>query len=117
MQKIKLAARAHGKTHPVLALALAASAAGLGGVGGGCKAMPARVLDAGSQERIVSVDKINIQDFEVAGEDMTASLLSSSAINGTASDPSLLMISRITNNTGENLRHGTCWSRRSVSAC
>jgi len=73
----------------------------------GCASKTAYV-DPNSSNLVVTTDTINIQDFSQAADAMTASLIDN-FINagllrsGVPGEPALLAISRIQNNTGEQL--------------
>lgn len=65
---------------------------------GGC-ATGAGYIESGGTESIVSLDKIDIQDWQNAADKMVKSLLTSGRLEGATRQPAVLAISRITNNT------------------
>jgi uncharacterized protein (TIGR02722 family) len=71
-------------------------------IGAGC-ATNAHYVQTGGSENIVNVGQINIQDYIQAANDMTASLLASGALDRVAAPPAILAISRIVNNTGQQI--------------
>ena len=71
-------------------------------IGGGC-ATRAHYIQTGGHESIVSVNSINIQDFIQAASEETSDLLASGALDKVASPPAVLAISRIVNNTGQQI--------------
>ncbi|MGF1530030.1 MAG: penicillin-binding protein activator LpoB [Puniceicoccaceae bacterium] len=60
-------------------------------------------VDPQGNETIVSLDKINIQDFNQAADEMVANLLSSGALSRAPQQPSVMAISQIVNNTRQQL--------------
>ena len=73
----------------------------------GCASGPTYV-DAKGQNLIVEVDKINIQDFDSAANEMVASLIEKIVANdklksSSPTEPALMAISRIKNSTGSQL--------------
>jgi PBP1b-binding outer membrane lipoprotein LpoB len=80
---------------PVLAAAISL-------VGGGC-ATNAHYVQTGGSENIVNVGQINIQDYIQAANDMTGKLLASGVLDRVSTPPAVLAISRIVNNTGEQI--------------
>jgi uncharacterized protein (TIGR02722 family) len=81
-------------------LALAAAALPL--LAGGC-ATKAHYIQTGGRESVVNVNQINIQDFIQAATVMTGELKSSGALTKVATPPAVLAISRIINNTGQQI--------------
>jgi uncharacterized protein (TIGR02722 family) len=71
-------------------------------VGAGC-ATDAHYVQTGGSENIVNVGQINIQDYIQAANDMTGNLLASGALDRVATPPAILAISRIVNNTGQQI--------------
>jgi len=69
---------------------------------GGC-ATPAHYIQTGGRESLVNVNQINIQDFIQAANDATSDLLASGALDKVANPPAVLAISRIVNNTGQQI--------------
>lgn len=59
----------------------------------------ARYVDSGSNRTVVSLDQINIQDWDRAADDLVSSLLSSGVLERAPQQPAILAISRIVNNT------------------
>jgi penicillin-binding protein activator len=84
----------------ILLLSLAAAALPL--VIGGC-ATKAHYVQTGGHESLVSVGAINIQDYIQAASTMTSELLASGALNKVPNPPAILAISRIINNTGQQI--------------
>jgi penicillin-binding protein activator len=68
---------------------------------GGC-ATKTRYVDPAGPRTLVTSD-INIQDFSYAAEDMVRSLLVSGVLDRAPQQPSILAISRITNNTTQQI--------------
>jgi uncharacterized protein (TIGR02722 family) len=74
----------------------------------GCSSSKVSYVDPNSSRLIATTDSINIQDFAQAADAMTASLIDNlinqgrlkSSVEG---EPALLAISRIVNNTGEQV--------------
>ncbi|MFZ0829162.1 MAG: penicillin-binding protein activator LpoB [Verrucomicrobiia bacterium] len=77
-------------------------AAALPLVVGGC-ATRAHYIQTGGSESIVTVNSINIQDFIQAADTETSDLLASGALDKVANPPAVLAISRIVNNTGQQI--------------
>jgi uncharacterized protein (TIGR02722 family) len=72
----------------------------------GCAGTKTAYVEPNSSRLVTSVDQINIQDFAQASDTMVASLIDNlinpgSLQSGVAGQPSLLAISRIQNNTGQ----------------
>jgi uncharacterized protein (TIGR02722 family) len=68
----------------------------------GC-ATNAHYVETGGRENIVSVGQINIQDYIQAANASVNDLLASGALERVASPPAVLAISRIVNNTGQQI--------------
>ena len=68
---------------------------------GGC-ATHTQYVETTGPRTIVTTD-INIQDFSYAAEDMIKSLLASGALDKTQIQPAMLAISRIVNNTTQQI--------------
>ena len=68
----------------------------------GC-ATDAHYVQTGGRENVVTVSGINIQDYIQAANDMTGKLLASGALDRVANPPAVLAISRIVNNTGQQI--------------
>ena len=84
-------------------LLLSVLAAALPFLGGGCAGTGAHYVQTGDQHNIVSLGQINIQDYIQAANDMTGKLLASGALDRVATPPAVLAISRIVNNTGQQI--------------
>jgi uncharacterized protein (TIGR02722 family) len=71
----------------------------------GCDTAPteAKYVASDSTNTIVSLDQINIQDWNQAAEKMVASLLASGVLERAPQQPSLMAISRIVNNTQQQI--------------
>ena len=69
---------------------------------GGC-ATQAHYIQTGGHESLVTVNSINIQDFIQAANAATSDLLASGALDKVANPPAVLAISRIVNNTGQQI--------------
>ena len=69
---------------------------------GGC-ATKAHYIQTGGRESIVNVNQINIQDFIQAATVMTGELKASGALTKVSTPPAVLAISRIVNNTGQQI--------------
>ena len=85
------------KTKIILPL-IAASAAIMTGCG-----TNAHYVETGGRESVVSVDKINSQDFIQAAGAATSDLLASGVLDSVKNPPAVLAMSRIVNNTGEQI--------------
>ncbi len=84
-------------TAPALALTLAAGLAAVTG----CESSGARYVETGGPDVIVSLDQIDIQDFERAADEMVQSLNASPKIRGTAQNPAILGITGVRNDTSD----------------
>jgi uncharacterized protein (TIGR02722 family) len=80
---------------PVLAAAVSL-------VGAGC-ATNAHYVQTGGSQSVVTIGSINIQDYMQAADAMTGELLASGALSRVANPPAVLAISRIVNNTGQQI--------------
>lgn len=69
----------------------------------GCQNRDARYVDSGGTETIVSLNQINIQDWSNAAEQMVNSLLTSGVLERAPEQPAILGISRIINNTQQQV--------------
>ncbi len=69
----------------------------------GCASNKAGYIDSRGTETIVSLNQINIQDWNNAADQMTASLLSSGVLERAPRKPAVLAISRIVNNTQQRV--------------
>lgn len=85
------------KTKIILPL-VAASAAFLTGCG-----TNAHYVETGGRESVVSVGKINSQDFIQAANAATQELLASGVLDRVKNPPAVLAMSRIVNNTGQQI--------------
>ena len=81
---------------------LPALAATIALVGAGC-ATNAHYIQTGGSQSVVSIGQINIQDYMQAADTMTGELLASGALDRVATPPAVLAISRIVNNTGQQI--------------
>jgi len=68
----------------------------------GC-ATDAHYVATGGTQNIVNVGQINIQDYIQAANTMTGELLASGALDRVKNPPAILAISRIVNNTGQQI--------------
>ena len=68
---------------------------------GGCAS--AHYVETGGHENVVNVGQINIQDYIQAANAATGDLLASGALDRVATPPAVLAISRIVNNTGQQI--------------
>jgi len=68
---------------------------------GGCAS--AHYVETGGRESVVTVGQINIQDYIQAANTATSDLLASGALDKVANPPAVLAISRIVNNTGQQI--------------
>ena len=66
---------------------------------GGCATGGASYIESGGTESIVSLNKIDVQDWQNASNQMVDSLLISGQLEKAPHQPAVLAISRITNNT------------------
>jgi penicillin-binding protein activator len=80
---------------PILAAAIPLLGAGCG--------TDAHYVQTGGSENVVSLGQINIQDYMQAADTMTATLLASGVLDKVAQPPAVLAISRIVNNTGNQI--------------
>jgi len=84
----------------ILVLSLAAAVLPL--AIGGC-ATKAHYVQTGGNQSLVTVGSINIQDYIQAATTMTSELLASGALDKVPNPPAILAISRIINNTGQQI--------------
>jgi penicillin-binding protein activator len=63
----------------------------------------AHYVETGGRDSIVSVGKINDQDFIKAATDSTGEMLASGALDKVKNPPAILAMSRIVNNTGQQV--------------
>ncbi len=80
---------------------LSVLAASLPFVLGGCAS--AHYVQTGGRESVVTVGEINIQDYIQAANAATSDLLASGALDKVPNPPAVLAISRIVNNTGQQI--------------
>ncbi|HEV2328068.1 MAG TPA: hypothetical protein VGY56_04680 [Verrucomicrobiae bacterium] len=70
----------------------------------GCSSSPnAHYIQTGGQESVVNVNQINIQDFISAANAATSDLLASGVLDRVQPPPAVLAISRIVNNTSQQI--------------
>lgn len=69
----------------------------------GCSSPNAHYIQTGGQESVVNVGQINIQDFMSAADSATSDLLASGVLDRVPHPPAVLAISRIVNNTSQQL--------------
>ena len=69
---------------------------------GGC-ATDTHYVQTGDKEQIVSLGQINIQDYANAANEAVNDLLASGALDKVSNPPAVLFVSRIVNNTGEQV--------------
>jgi len=77
-------------------------AAALPLVVGGC-ATKAHYIETGGRESLVNVNQINIQDYIQAANAATSDLLQSGVLDKVPNPPAVLAISRIVNNTAQQI--------------
>lgn len=63
----------------------------------------ARYIDSKGPETVVSLDRINIQDWNSAADKLVASLLASGALERAPELPAVMAVSRIRNNTQQQV--------------
>jgi penicillin-binding protein activator len=68
---------------------------------GGCAS--AHYVQTGGRESVVTIGQINIQDYIQAANAATSDLLASGVLDKVPTPPAVLAISRIVNNTGEQI--------------
>jgi hypothetical protein len=71
-------------------------------LGGGC-GTNAHYVQTGGSQSVVTINAINIQDYIQAANAMTGELLASGALDKVSNPPAVLAISRIINNTGQQI--------------
>lgn len=84
-------------------LPLLATAAAIALLGSGCASQNARYVDSQGPQTIVSLNQINIQDWNNAAEKLVASLLSSGVLDRAPELPAVMAVSRIRNNTQQQV--------------
>ena len=77
-------------------------AAAISFIGAGC-GTNAHYVETGDKNNVVSLGQINIQDYIQAANEMTGKLLASGALDKVSNPPAVLAISRIVNNTGQQI--------------
>jgi hypothetical protein len=80
---------------PILAAAVSLISAGC--------ATNAHYIQTGGSQSVVTIGQINIQDYMQAADTMTGELLASGALDKVSNPPAVLAISRIVNNTGQQI--------------
>jgi len=65
----------------------------------GCNTTGATYVDPNSTDTVVSLNKINIQDWNQAADDLVSDLLASGALGQPSGQPAVMAISRIKNDT------------------
>ena len=84
------------KTKPLIPLvALTAMLAGCG--------TNAHYIQSGGRESVVTINQINIQDFMSAADSATSDLLASGVLDRVQHPPAILAMSRIVNNTSQQI--------------
>lgn len=78
---------------------LATSAAAAALLLAGCASPNAKYVDAQGPNTIVSLNQINIQDWNKAADDLVASLLASGVLDRAPNQPAVMAVSRIRNAT------------------
>ncbi len=63
----------------------------------------AHYIQTGGRESVVSINQVNIQDFMSAADSETSDLLASGALDRVQHPPAVLAISRIVNNTSQQI--------------
>ena len=63
---------------------------------------PATYKDPNGRELVVSLDKVNIQDFATAGSQMLQSMISSPSFTSSALGAPVLQLGSVTNDTADN---------------
>lgn len=68
----------------------------------GCSSRDAAYVDSKGPNTVVSLNQINIQDFNAAADDLVADLLASGVLERAPSRPAVMAVSRLINNTQNN---------------
>jgi hypothetical protein len=63
----------------------------------------AHYIQSGGSQSVVSIGQINIQDYMQAADAMTGDLIASGVLSRVPNPPAVLAISRIVNNTGQQI--------------
>ncbi len=69
----------------------------------GCASHDAKYVDSQGSQTVVSLDRINIQDWNNAADKLVASLLASGALERAPQQPAVMGVSRIRNNTQQQV--------------
>jgi uncharacterized protein (TIGR02722 family) len=77
--------------------------AGAALVATGCASKDARYVDSQGPQTIVSLNQINIQDWNNAADKLVASLLASNVLDRAPNLPAVMAVSRIRNNTQQQV--------------
>lgn len=77
--------------------------AGAALVATGCASKQARYVDSQGPQTIVSLNQINIQDWNNAADKLVASLLASNVLDRAPNLPAVMAVSRIRNNTQQQV--------------
>lgn len=91
------------KIHQLTFVGLTPLALILSGCAGGGGSRDAGYIDSTGPNTIVSLDQINIQDWSNAADQMVQSMLDSGVLQRAPEQPAILVISRITNNTTQQV--------------
>lgn len=75
----------------------------LSGCNGGGGSRNAGYIDSTGPDTIISLDQINIQDWSNAADQMIQSMLDSGVLQRAPEQPAILVISRIVNNTAQQV--------------
>jgi hypothetical protein len=67
---------------------------------------PARVIETGGTESVVSVGEVDIQDLKNAAASMLESLVTTGVLNTAPRDPAVLVIDRVVNDTSSSFDIG-----------
>jgi PBP1b-binding outer membrane lipoprotein LpoB len=93
----------HDKTMSRVSRLMMVAAAGL--AVGGCST-PARVIETGGPESVVSVGEVDIQDLQNAASGMLESLIQTDILSSAPNRPARLMIDRVVNDTSSSFDTG-----------
>ena len=81
----------------------------------GCSTPKARYIDSQGTETIVSLNQINIQDWNNAADQLVSSLLTSGVLEQAPQQPAVLAMSRLINNTQQHVDTGYLLKKIRVS--
>lgn len=81
----------------------------------GCASTNAGYIDSRGTETIVSLNQINIQDWNNAADQLVASLLDSGVLERAPRHPAILAISRLINNTQQHVDTGSLTKKIRIS--